>query len=66
LSGYLRCLHSHPQLAEEAQKSVKGMNETAIHAKYIELARHSVVIKRSFIATDTSHRIVRRAQANGA
>ena len=25
--------------AEEAQKSVSGMTETAIHAKYIELVR---------------------------
>ena len=29
----------HVYVAEEAQKSVSGMTETAIHAKYIELVR---------------------------
>jgi hypothetical protein len=29
--------------AEEAQRSVKGMEENAVHAKYIELVRHVCV-----------------------
>jgi len=31
--------------AEEAQKSIKGMEENAIHAKYFELVRNSVCMK---------------------
>ncbi|KAF8445644.1 hypothetical protein L210DRAFT_3642007 [Boletus edulis BED1] len=33
----LHCPSSHLPVAEEAVKSVKGMNENAIHAKYVEL-----------------------------
>ena len=32
-----------PCLAEEAQKSVRGLEDNAIHNKYIELVRDSIV-----------------------
>lgn len=31
-------------LAEEAQKSVRGMEENAIHAKYIELVNNQFLV----------------------
>ena len=37
--GYVDVCGLAARPAEEAQNSVSGMNETAIHAKYIELVR---------------------------
>jgi len=40
-------------LAEEAVKSVKGMEENAIHAKYIELVRHHWYARYVFLNPGT-------------
>jgi hypothetical protein len=51
--------------AEEAQKSVKGMEENAIHAKYIELVRYSLP-NHLIIFRYTQVFSVCRVQENGA
>jgi len=47
--------------AEEAQKSVKGMEENTIHSKYIELVGPRAYASVQFDFTTT----VRRTQTNG-
>lgn len=47
--------------AEEAQKSVKGMEENTIHSKYIELVGPKAYASVHFDFTAT----VRRTQTNG-
>jgi hypothetical protein len=51
-------------LAEEAQKSVKGMEENAIHAKYVELV--SILLPEAVVSTNSSMLLVCRVQENGA
>lgn len=42
-------LTSSTHTAEEAQKSIKGMEENAIHAKYFELVKTCVIWTLSYL-----------------